>query len=164
MDKLANDLTLLLRELLASHQRLLQIATARQDALRTFDVERLNPLLERERTEVERLTMIEKLRKILVEQLKLKLGKNVDPTISEFAKRLAEPRRSELLVLSSQIKSTVEQLDRYNRINSKVSESVVKSFAKILKIVTGLAQHAGLYMRNGRKAAIAGIHTLEVTA
>ena len=28
----------------------------------------------------------------------------------------------------------------------------------------GLAQHAGLYMRNGRKAAMHGIHLLEVTA
>ena len=29
--------------------------------------------------------------------------------------------------------------------------------------MTGLAQHAGLYMRNGRKAALKGIHLLEVT-
>ena len=35
---------------------------------------------------------------------------------------------------------------------------------KVLKVMTGLAQHAGLYMRNGRKAAIRGIHMLEITA
>ena len=58
----------------------------------------------------------------------------------------------------------VEKVERNQRINATVSEAVVKGLAKVLKIVTGLAQHAGLYMRNGRKADLRGIHLLEVTA
>jgi hypothetical protein len=58
----------------------------------------------------------------------------------------------------------VEQVERNTRINATISETVVKGLAKVLKVVTGLAQHAGLYMRNGRKAALHGIHLLEVTA
>jgi hypothetical protein len=58
----------------------------------------------------------------------------------------------------------VEQLDRHTRINAKVSETVVKGLAKVLRVMTGMAQHAGLYMRNGRKAALRGIHMLEITA
>ena len=164
MDKLVGELLLLLRELLASYQRLLQIATLRQDAMRAFDIEALNRLIERERAETQRLEMIEKLRRVLVEQMKLQLGRNVEPTITEIAKRVAEPNRSVLLGLAGQIKSIVEQVERNNRINAKVSEAVVKSLSKVLKIVTGMAQNAGLYMRNGRKAALHGIHMLEVTA
>ena len=63
-----------------------------------------------------------------------------------------------------QLKALVEQVERNTRINATVSETVVKGLARILKVVTGLAQHAGLYMRNGRKAALHGIHLLEVTA
>lgn len=163
MDKLVLELLTLLRELLASHQRLLQIALMRQEAMRAFDVRRLTDLLEREKMEMQRLETVEKLRRILVEQMKLLMGRQTPATISEIAKRVAEPQRSTLLGLAAQIKATVEQLDRNNRINAKVSEAVVKGLSKVLKIVTGMAQHAGLYMRDGRKAALRGIHTLEVT-
>ena len=164
MDKLVMELLTLLRELLAAHQRLLRLSQMRQEAMRTFDVQRLNDLLEREKAETQRLETIEKLRRILVEQMKLQLGRNTPATISAIAQRVAEPQRSTLLGLAAQVKATVEQLDRSQRINAKVSETVVKSLAKVLKIVTGLAQHAGLYMRDGRKAALRGVHTLEVTA
>ena len=68
------------------------------------------------------------------------------------------------LALAGQIRQIAEQVERNNRINATVSEAVVKGLAKVLKVVTGLAQHAGLYMRNGRKAALHGIHLLEMTA
>ena len=68
------------------------------------------------------------------------------------------------LMARAQIKASVELVERNTRINAAISDGVVKGMAKVLKIVTGLAQHAGLYMRNGRKAALHGIHLLEVTA
>ena len=164
MDKLIGEMLLLLRELLASNQRLLQIALLRQDAMRAFDVQKLNELLEREKLEAQRLETLEKLRRILVEQMKLQLGRGVEPNISELAKRATEPNKSILLSVASQLRTVVEQLDRNSRINAKVSETVIRGLSHILKIVTGVAQHAGLYMRNGRKAALHGIHVLEVTA
>jgi hypothetical protein len=80
------------------------------------------------------------------------------------AKRVNEPVRSQLLATAAELKAVVEKVDRHTRINAKVSDAVVKGMARVLKVVTGMAQHAGLYMRNGRKAAVAGIHLLEVTA
>ena len=85
--------------------------------------------------------------------------------VSEIAKRCGEPAKTELLVVASEIKAVTEQLEQNMRVNAKISESVVKGLAKVLKVgMTGLAQHAGLYMRNGRKAALRGIHMLEITA
>jgi hypothetical protein len=66
--------------------------------------------------------------------------------------------------LAAQIRIVAEQVERNNRINATVSDALVKGLARVLKVVTGLAQHAGLYMRNGRKAALHRIHLLEVTA
>ena len=164
MDKLIQDLVNLLREMLLTQQRILQIATARQEAMKSFDIERLNTLTEQERSEIQKADAYESRRKLLAQQFKNVLGKGFDPTVSEIAKRAAEPTRGQILGLAAQLKAVIGEVDSATRINAKISETVVKSLAKVLKIMTGLAQHAGLYMRNGRKAALKGIHILEVTA
>jgi hypothetical protein len=163
MDKLILELIALLRDMLQSQQRLLQIAVIRQEAMRAFDIERLNSLQEQERAETQNADGFENRRKSITQRMKAILGNNVEPTVSEIARRCNEPFKSQLLGLAGQLKSVVEQLDRHTRMNAKVSETVVKGLAKVLKVMTGLAQHAGLYLRNGRKAAIKGIHLLEIT-
>lgn len=164
MDRLVTEMVALLRAILASQQRLVRLALIRREAMRTFDVERMETLLEQERAESLTLAELDKRRQGLVSQFRNHLGKGVEPTVSEIARRVSEPARSQLLSVAGEIKAAVEQVERNMRINATVSEAVVKGLAKVLKIVTGVAQHAGLYMRNGRKAALHGIHLLEVTA
>jgi hypothetical protein len=163
MDKLVADLVALLRDTLQSQQRLLQIAVLRQEAMKAFDIERLNALHEQERAETQNADSFETRRKTIIQQFRPLLGNGIEPSVSEIARRCQEPTKTQLLALAGQLKSVVEQLARHTRINASVSESVVKGLAKVLKVMTGLAQHAGLYMRNGRKAALKGIHLLEVT-
>lgn len=164
MDKLIQDLLTLFRELLIIQERLLRIALARQEAMRSFDVDRLNALLEEERAQAKVAEDLTNRRISLVNQFRVALGRGVEPNVSEIAKRVAEPQKTLLLSLAAKVKAVTEKLERNTRINMTVSETVVKSISKVLKIVTGIAQHAGLYMRNGRKAAVSGIHLLEVTA
>jgi hypothetical protein len=164
MDKLATELLDLLREMLLAQQSILRVATLRQEAMRAFDIERLQSLAEQERVEMQRAAELEKRRTALIARLRSQLGNRVEPTVSEVAKRVSEPVRAQLLGMAAQLKAVVEQVDRANRINAKVSQTVVTGLSKVLKIMTGLAQHAGLYMRNGRKAALKGIHLLEITA
>ncbi len=164
MDKLAQELLILLREILASQRRLLRIAIARQEAMRLFEVDKLNGFMEQERTEVQVAGKLDEGRKNLISRFRLALGAGIEPTVSEIAKRCSEPTKTQLLCLATEIKGVVGQLDRHTRINATVSETVVKGLSKVMKIMTGMAQHAGLYMRNGRKAAIRGIHLLEITA
>jgi hypothetical protein len=164
MDKLVAELLTLLRELLAGQDRLLKLALARREAMRVFDIARLEMLAAQERTETLRMAGLDRQRQTLAGQFRAVLGKGVEPTVSEIARRVNEPVKSRLLGLAGQLKETVEQVERNTRINATISETVVKGLAKVLKVVTGLAQHAGLYMRNGRKAALHGIHLLEVTA
>jgi hypothetical protein len=164
MDKLVAELLGLLRELFAGQDRLLKLALARREAMRAFDIGRLEALAGQERVEGARMAELDRRRQGLVGQFTAVLGKGVEPRVSEIARRVNEPMRSQLLGLAAQLKETVEQLERNTRINATISETVVKGLAKVLKVVTGLAQHAGLYMRNGRKAALHGIHLLEVTA
>ena len=164
MDKLVNELLTLLREILASQQRLLQIAVARQEAMRVYEIDRLNALIEQEKVETQKAESFSNRRRILMNQFTNVLGRGVEIKVSEIAKRVGEPSKTELLVIASQIKAVTEQLEKHTRVNAKISESVVKGLAKVLKVMTGLAQHAGLYMRNGRKAALRGIHMLEITA
>jgi hypothetical protein len=164
MDKLVAELVGLLGELLAGQERLLKLALARRDAMRVFDVAHMEVIAGQERQEIQTLAAIDRQRQALVAQFRSVLGRNVEPTVSEIAPRVPEPTRSRLLGLAGQIRATVEQVERHSRINAAISDAVVKALAKVLKVVTGLAQHAGLYMRNGRKAALHGIHLLEITA
>jgi predicted phage-related endonuclease len=164
VEKLVTELLNLLREFLAGQERLLKLALARREAMRTFDMGRLEMLAEQERAELLKAAELDKQRAALVGRFAAVLGKGTVPTVTEIAKRVNEPTKSQLLGLAGQIREVVEQVERNTRINAKVSDGVVKGLAKVLKVVTGLAQHAGLYMRNGRKAALHGIHLLEVTA
>jgi len=164
MDKLVSELLTLLREILAGQQRLLNLALTRRDAMRAFDIDRLEAIALQERAAVQNLTALDQRRAALVGQFKNLFGRHVEANVSEIARRSSEPAKTQLLALAAEIKHAVEQVERNTRINATVSETVVKGLAKVLKVVTGLAQHAGLYMRNGRKAALHGIHLLEVTA
>jgi hypothetical protein len=164
MEKLVTELLTLLRELLAGQERLLAMALARREAMRTFDMARLETVAGQERVETVKMVELDKRRAALTGRLRAALGGGTPATVSEVARRVEEPARSQLLALAAQLKETVEKVERNARINATVSETVVKGLAKVLKVVTGLAQHAGLYMRNGRKAALHGIHLLEVTA
>ena len=164
MDKLVAELLILLREILASQRRLLQIAAARQEAMRVYEIEKLNALIGQEKLETQQAESFSNRRRVLMNQFTNVLGRGVEIKVSEIAKRCGEPQKTQLLVIASEIKSVTEQLDQNTRVNAKISESVVKGLAKVLKVMTGMAQHAGLYMRNGRKAALRGIHMLEITA
>jgi len=163
MDNVVKELLNLLSDLLACQERLLAMALARREAMRAFEVDRLEMLTEQQRLETQNLTTLDLRRKAIVSQFNPIL-RGVEPTVTEISKRIGEPQKTQLLALASKIKTTVEQVDRNNRINATISDTVVKGLAKVLKVVTGLAQHAGLYMRNGRKAALHGIHLLEITA
>lgn len=169
MDKLALELINLLREMLESQRRLLAIAINRREAMQAYDMDRINALAEQEKTETQRGAQLEQKRNDLAirfrqETIRLGMGAAVPFSVSEITKRCQEPARSQLLVTAAELKSVVEQVERHTRINAKISEAVVKGISRVLKVVTGIAQHAGLYMRNGRKAAVSGIHLLEVTA
>jgi hypothetical protein len=163
MDKLVLELINLLRGLLLTHQRLLQIALIRQEAMRVFDIERLNSLVEEERAETQNNQTYESLRKTLIGQFRQKLNVTGEPSVSDIARHCVEPAKTQLLALAAQLRDVVDQLARHTRINARISEGVVKGLAKVLTVMTGLAQHAGLYLRTGRKAAPRGVHLLEVT-
>ena len=161
MDKLVAELIELLRLLLGAHGRLLAIATARREAMRLFDVGGMNDLLERERQELAGVQGLEQQRRNLIARFGPVLGRGVAATTGEIANRCQEPRRTQVLTLAAELRSVVEKLDRESRINVKVSQGVVKSLSKVMQVITGMAQHAGLYMRNGRKTTMAGMHLLD---
>ena len=164
MDKLVQELLALLRDMLAGQQQLLRLGHARREAMRAFDIAGLDLLTAREQVEVQKLAAMDRRRVALVQQFRAFLPRGTEPTVSEISKKVLEPVKGQLLVLAAQIRDTAESVSRTARINASVSEGVIKGLARVLKVVTGFAQHAGLYMRNGRKAVPHGIHLLEVTA
>jgi hypothetical protein len=162
MDKLVAELIELLGELQAAYSRLVAIAENRRDAMRSLDAQLLTRLLEREAREIVRCQQLELSRKDLVERFKRELGRHIQPSTTEIARRCPEPLKTQILVRAGQLRQTMEQLDRSNRINHRASQAIIGAIARMMKAVTGLAQHAGLYMRNGRKASIRGVNLLDI--
>jgi hypothetical protein len=162
MEKLAQEMIALFQEMLAAHERQLSLAQARQAAMRAYDMPMLTGLIEREETESRNIERLDLKRKDLTSRLRRVLG--VEPTATIVSGKVAEPFKSQLLGLAGKLRMTLEQIDRINRTNAKISQAVINSLSKVLKIITGVAQHVGLYTRAGRKAALSGIHMLEITA
>lgn len=164
MANLNDNMVELLEAMLQAHERILALATARYEAMRAFDMPSLTSLMAREQQEVQALTNLEKRRKEVIAQFRAVLGPRVEITTSEIAKRADAASRERMLALAGQLKAVIEKIDKINRINSKVSGSVLQSLARVVRVITGMAQHAGLYMKNGRKASLRGVHMLDATA
>jgi hypothetical protein len=162
MDKLAMEMIALLQEMLAAHERQLSLAQSRQSAMRAYDMPVLTGLIEREEVEARNIERLDLKRKDVTSRLRRALG--AEPSATLVASKVAEPFKSQILGLAGKLRATIEQIERINRTNAKISQSVVTSLSKVLKIITGVAQHVGLYTRAGRKAAISGVHILELTA
>lgn len=154
----------LLQRLLAAHERLLRVAQARFEAMQNYDLTQLNALLEKEQRETEGLLLLEAQRKTIIAQLRRVPGLPANPSISQLAALSPEPAKSQLLGLSGTLKSVVLELNRLNRINTKVSSGVSAGISKVLGVLTGAAPHAGVYLANGRKARVKGIHLLDAVA
>jgi len=164
MANLNENMVDLLRDMLRAQERVLALANARYEAMRAYDMPTLTSLMAREQQEVQLLGLLDHRRKALMTQFRAVLGTKTEVNVSAIAKR-ADPKTAEIMLgLAGQIKSVVEKTERMNRINSKVSGSVVQSLARVVKVITGMAQHAGLYMKNGRKASLSGVHMLDATA
>ena len=164
MANLNDNMIELLEAMLQAHERILALATARYEAMRAFDMPSLTGLMAREEQEVQALTDLEKRRKEVTAQFRAVLGPRVEITTSEIARRADAATRERMLALSGRLKAVIEKIDRINRINSKVSGSVLQSLSRVVRVITGMAQHAGLYMKNGRKASLRGVHMLDATA
>src|SRR5436309_3292801 len=117
MDKLVAELLTLLRELLAGHERLLGLALARRDAMRSFDIGRLEVLSEQERVQMQLLAVLDRRRMALSPQFRPHI-RNAEPAVTEISRRSAEPARSQLLTLAAKIKEVVEKVERNSRINA----------------------------------------------
>src|SRR5579862_1435721 len=104
MDKLAAELLLLLRQILASQQQLLQLALLRRDAMRTFDIQRLEMLMQQEKAAAQNLTALDRRRQNLLPPIRALLGRQVEANVTEIARRCQEPLKSQLLTLAAQVR------------------------------------------------------------
>jgi hypothetical protein len=161
MDKLVMELIALLQKLLLAHQQLIELAGQRQMAMKTFDIPKLEKLVLREDSLTESLVVLDAERRGLIARIKPLLGK-FEPTITHIAARCPQPQKDQLLALAAALRGAIEQFSKTQKTNQRITQAVVANFAKVLRVVTGLAQQAGLYTRRGQKAALRGIHTLDL--
>lgn len=164
MANLVEQMIVLLGDLIASHDRMYSLAMARHDAMKAYDVEAMQSLMGKEQIEAHQLAELEKRRVELIRDFRGVLGRKAVINTTEIAKHAEPEDREKLLALAGKLRESIEKLDRLNKLNGRISAAVVNSIARVLKAITGMAQHAGLYKSNGKKMAVGKIHVIDAVA
>ena len=140
---------------LQGQQNLAVILDNKLDAMRHYDMSRLEALGQSERQVLENLRKNEKNRRLAVSQATRQLcpqrrGSMV--TASELARASAEPDRGRILALTAMLKKVTTNVQSLNRINALASQKILGHFDRIFQLLTQSGRDIGLYGKTGKKS------------
>ena len=145
-----------LQDELQGHQKLSAILDGKLDAMRHFDVSRLESLRQKEQRLLDSVRMIGQRRLEAVNRATAELWPQRRRarfmTAKELAQAAPEPQRSKLLALAAMLKEVAENIQRLNRINAIATKKVLGHFDHIFNIIAQSGRDIGLYGRAGKKS------------
>lgn len=155
MAEIAKKLIDAMKTELNYQQSLAVLLDNKLDAMRHYDLSRLEALTENEQQMVQDTLTQENrctdLARFATKELVPGKRGNL-ATASELARACREPQRSQLLSLAAMLKQMAEKVQRLNRINSIASEKILNHFDGIFRIFAQSGCDIGLYQRAGKKA------------
>ncbi len=146
-----------LQEMLRVHRELVKVLDNKLDAMRCYDLSRLESLSNAEQRLVGGVAEVEKRRQeIIIECLKeVPVGKSGwQVRARDIARVVEEPQRSKLLVLVSQLRETDERLGRLNNVVDIAVKKFLGHFDYIFRVIAQAGKDIGLYSRAGKKAML----------
>lgn len=151
----SGELIVLLGELKALHEELLEVIQQKLAAIRRADTDGLNSCLARERFLSDRILQRDGLRQQLVQLIGKAL--EIDPdrvrhmSLSELAEELSEPVRGQLLGLSADMRQTLLAIDSANKVAALVTDEMLKHFRQVYAVMAQSEESAGTYTARGRR-------------
>jgi len=146
-----------LKEELSYQQQMEALLNGKLEAMRRYDMARLEGLTVAEK----RLVETERLRSAKRERWVLRLTRQFCPeirgrlaTAKEIAAKLPAPFGQEVMYLAVKLKETTERLVRLNQINASVTRKLLGHVDSIFKIVAQAGVEIGLYSRAGRQTEL----------
>ena len=154
-DQSAQLVTALQNEL-QCQQQLAVLLENKLDAMRRYDVRRLEGLAEAEKQLLEKMQVVAVKRRHAAETLtKQLLGQLGRPaTAKELAAASDEPVRSQLFSLSGLLAQECEKVQRLNRINDIASRKMLGHVDQVFRVIAKTEHDVGLYSRSGRRPTL----------
>lgn len=152
-DNLARDLVRLLSDLSGMHAELIMHMRGKLEAVRRADSDTIQSITARELLLAGRIKERDGLRRQMVRLIEAKLELPVTGTtrLTELAEHLAEPRRSQLLVVAAGLRERLEELQRLQATNRLVTEGMLKHLEAVLAVMTAAGQSSEVYSPTGRR-------------
>jgi hypothetical protein len=160
MSRQISELEGLLRQLIVEHNRLLQLVTRHEVAMKAFDLRAMDDLGREQDTVRLLIVNLEKKRRILVIQIAKALNVQGEPTLRQLA-ALEPDHAKSLLELRVELKQIVEQISLRTHVGGKVAIAVLGHLNTVVRLVAGAVERAGLYTKAGIPKMSARIGGLE---
>ena len=145
-----------MQEELRSHKKLSALLDGKLDAMRHFDVSRLEALRQNEQRLLDRMRMIGRGRAEAthraVRQLLPQRRIGAPATARELASATPEPAHSKILALAAMLKEMAQDIQRLNRVNAVATRKVMGHFDQIFRVIAQSGRDIGLYGRAGKKS------------
>jgi flagellar biosynthesis/type III secretory pathway chaperone len=138
-------------------QNLMVLLENKLDAMRHYDISRMQALSLNEQRLIDGMRLNEKRRTEVVlratrQFFPTRQGK--PPTCRELAQAAPEPERSKLLALTGMLREVVEKVQRLHRVYTIATQKVMGHFNQIFRIIAQSGRDIGLYGRCGKKSLL----------
>ncbi|MBN1846165.1 MAG: flagellar export chaperone FlgN [Sedimentisphaerales bacterium] len=146
-----------LQQELRYQQELAQVLDNKLDAMRHYDLPRLEALTRNERRLVEILQGHDSQRAQAVRGAVRHLWPRQSrprATCRELAEACREPQRSHLLTLSAMLAEVAEKVQRLNRIGAIATRKIMNHFDIVFQAIAQSGRDIGLYGRAGKKTGL----------
>ena len=146
-----------MQEDLQSHQELASVLENKLDAMRHYDISRLEALTLSEQRLADVIGMSEGKRKEIIRRATAEVFPargDGRATAKELAAEVDEGYKGKLLMLSSMLLEVVEKVRRLNQINKLASQKILGHFDQIFRIISQTGNELGLYGRGGKKSVM----------
>ncbi|MCK4629003.1 MAG: flagellar export chaperone FlgN [Sedimentisphaerales bacterium] len=176
MSEAVEKLIQILEDDLQWHQSLAVVLENKLDAMRHYDMSRLEALTANEQQLTEAICANEKKRRQVVRQATVEFfpQNNKPATARELAKALQERQSSQgtankrqlpkensaetaanrLLALSDMLREVTEKVKRLNNVVSIASHKILGHFDNVFRIIAQSGRDIGLYGRSGKKSLL----------
>jgi len=127
------------------------------DAMRHYDISRMEALGISEQRLVDRLRSHEQQRTEAIRRATRQYFParfRQVATCREIAQVIAEPSRSKLLTLAAMLKDVAQNVQRLHRVQTLASRKIMAHFNQIFRIIAQSGRDVGLYGRGGKKALL----------
>ena len=142
------ELEAILQQMLAEHRKLLSYVGQHEEAIKAFDLKKMDAAARLQEASRLRIALLEQRRRAAALQVARASGITGELTVRKLAE-LHPPRAAALNQLRTELRETIEQITARTHVSGKVAGAVLGHLNTVVRLIAGVVEKAGLYTKNG---------------